>query len=105
MFLLPLFFSFLLVTIKSFLAWEATKGMALKLEVVQLTGVLTPLLLFADNIAISSHSFDALWRLVTALGCFCDCSAFIINLDNMGGCPPCTGMPALLVLLYKGAVV
>ena len=47
-----------------------------------MAGVLIPLLLFADDIAIPSRSFAVLERLVSALSVFCDRNALTVNLDK-----------------------
>ena len=77
-------------------------------EVIRCAGLLIPLLLFADDIAMLSHMFLVLQCLAHALGIFCDRNLLTVNLGKtewiVGGQIPRAEVQDL-TLWYKGALV
>ena len=92
-------FSLFLDRLEAFLDQEAGTGTASEIEAVRCAGLLIPLLLFADNIAILSRSLVVLQRLMAALSVFCTRNKLVVNLGKtgwlVGGCSPCSGTAGL----------
>ena len=78
------------------------------MEAVRCAGLLIPLLLFADDIAIPSRSLEVLQRLVAALSVFCTRNKLVVNLGKpgwlVGGCPPRSGTDGLCLWFNRCAV-
>ena len=95
----PIVFSLFLDRLEAFLDQEAGTGTASEIEAVRCAGLLIPLLLFADDIAIPSRSLEVLQRLVAALSVFCTRNKLVVNLGKtgwlVGGCTPCSGTAGL----------
>ena len=95
----PIVFSLFLDHLEAFLDQEAGTGTASEIEAVRCAGLLIPLLLFVDDIAILSWSLEVLQRLVAALSVFCTHNKLVVNLGKtgwlMGGCSPRSGTAGL----------
>ena len=95
----PIMFGLFLDRLEAFLDQEAGTGTTSEIEAVWCAGLLIPLLLFADDIAIPSRSLEVLQRLVAALSVFCTRNKLVVNLGKtgwlVGGCSPRSGTAGL----------
>ena len=88
----PLVFSLFMDRLKAFILQELECGTVAEHESVRVAGLLLPLLLFADDLVLLSHSLPTLQRLLAVLAAFCAANGLTVNLGKsawvVGGCVP-----------------
>ena len=79
----PAMFSSFIDRLEAFFDQEVSDGTVAEVEAVLCAGLLIFLLLFAEDIAITSWSFAVLQWLVHALGVFCSWNHLTVNLGKL----------------------